>query len=600
MILAMGTEEQKLSYLRSTRREADLALAIHAADPTDAAAAELSLSTIFRRKGRVLDALADSFAALRARADPVDRKLLDELAEVDTQLSALLLRGPRWSAITKNRDDIASLTLTRRQIEAELSKRAGELRDRGGFVTLERIKALLPAGAALVELSIHRPFTPEAESADGFGAPRVAAFVLTREGPVQRVDLGDLAALDALVAALRPALASPSHDPHAPARALDAAVMAKIRPLLGDRRWILLSPDGALNLVPFGALVDERGRYLIEQTSFTYLTSGSDLLQLDSRRASREPALVMASPAFGELRSRARPASTPAVGRAAEGEAGGVDPSKMRFPPLAETAVEGKLIQYFFPGTRVLIGAQATEAALKKVHGPRVLHLATHGFFLPAPAGDEAPGSFSLSDPGLRSGLALAGANERESDGGEDGILTARELATGVDLSGTKLVVLSACETGVGEVHEGDGVHGLRRALVIAGSETQVMSLWKVDDLSTRNLMVNYYRRLVGGGGRSESLRQVALSMLAEPGTAHPYYWASFIVSGNGAALDGREVSPSFARVTPGPRGCACALAGTEESPSPGISRLGLLVLLTVVRRARRVSSPASIPRWRC
>ena len=116
-------------------------------------------------------------------------------------------------------------------------------------------------------------------------------------------------------------------------------------------------------------------------------------------------------------------------------------------------------------------------------------------------------------------------------------MLTALEVA-GLDLWGTKLVVLSACETGVGEVRSGDGVYGLRRALVIAGSESQVLSLWKVDDDATRDLMIDYYTALKGGDGRSEALRQVQLKMLASPYRQHPYYWASFIHSGDWAKLN--------------------------------------------------------------
>jgi CHAT domain-containing protein len=103
------------------------------------------------------------------------------------------------------------------------------------------------------------------------------------------------------------------------------------------------------------------------------------------------------------------------------------------------------------------------------------------------------------------------------------------------------LVVLSACETGVGEVRSGDGVYGLRRALVLAGAETQVMSLWKVSDEGTRELMSGYYRRLASGEGRSEAMRQVRLEFLKDPRRAHPYYWASFIVSGEWANLDGKR-----------------------------------------------------------
>ena len=109
--------------------------------------------------------------------------------------------------------------------------------------------------------------------------------------------------------------------------------------------------------------------------------------------------------------------------------------------------------------------------------------------------------------------------------------MTALE-ASGLDLWGTRLVVLSACETGVGKVSNGEGVYGLRRALVIAGAESLVMSLWQVDDSATRDLMTRYYRKLEAGDGRSEALRAAQLQTLARPATSHPYFWAAFQPAG--------------------------------------------------------------------
>jgi hypothetical protein len=111
---------------------------------------------------------------------------------------------------------------------------------------------------------------------------------------------------------------------------------------------------------------------------------------------------------------------------------------------------------------------------------------------------------------------------------------------------GTKLVALSACDTRVGEVKNGDGVHGLRRALVLAGAETQVMSLWAVSDRATRELMVSYYRKLLEGEGCGEALRQVQLEMRKRRHWRHPFYWASFIRSGEWANLDGQRWSLKF------------------------------------------------------
>jgi CHAT domain-containing protein len=139
-------------------------------------------------------------------------------------------------------------------------------------------------------------------------------------------------------------------------------------------------------------------------------------------------------------------------------------------------------------------------------------------------------------NPLLRSGIALAGANQRRSGTSDDGILTALEAAQ-LDLSGTELVVLSACESGIGEVQNGEGVYGLRRALSLAGAQTQITSLWKVSDEVTRTLVVDYYKRLLRGSGRSAALRDAQRAMLADAAFSHPYYWASLVPIGNWAAL---------------------------------------------------------------
>jgi CHAT domain-containing protein len=141
-----------------------------------------------------------------------------------------------------------------------------------------------------------------------------------------------------------------------------------------------------------------------------------------------------------------------------------------------------------------------------------------------------------VENPLLRSGLVLAGVTIGQS-AGDDGILTALET-TNLNLVGTKLVVLSACETGQGDITIGDGVYGLRRALVIAGSESQLISLWKVSSNATRDLMIAYYGRLTKGEGRSEALRQTQLEMLKSETQNHPSYWASFIPSGNWTPAD--------------------------------------------------------------
>jgi CHAT domain-containing protein/tetratricopeptide (TPR) repeat protein len=593
-VLFSGSERQKMLYLDKLMGTTYGVVSLHLRSaPTEARAARLALTTVLRRKGRALDAMAEQVAALRRRLDAQDRELLDRLADAQSRLSALVLGGGGA------RSEIARLEAEIERVQDAVARRSAEFRVAARPVTLEQVREALPAGAALVEFVSYAPYDPHYKiAAEKFGPERYAVYVLKKEGEPLWADLGEGAATNVAVWRLRAALKDPRRtDVKELARALDERIMRPVRKLLGETRRVFVSPDGSLNLVPLAALVDERGKYLVEDYSLTYLTSGRDLLRLSETNENRQPPLVVADPLFGgeaatpdatAPRATGQATSTQATERAsapeASAESGGarrsVDMAAIRFDRLPGTAAEAKALATAIPGVKVLTEAQATEGALKQVSGPRVLHIATHGFFLPdrpvEPAaydttrgiglvtGEAAPPA-RAENPLLRSGLALEGANRRRSGAAEDGILTALEAA-GLDLWGTKLVVLSACETGVGEVKNGEGVYGLRRALVLAGSESQVMSLWQVSDEATRDLMVGYYSRLGAGEGRTEALRQVQLGMLRGPAAvasdtggegdresqqqqrglgeqvqkaagaadySHPFYWAAFIQSGD-------------------------------------------------------------------
>ncbi|MBW4572751.1 MAG: CHAT domain-containing protein [Tolypothrix carrinoi HA7290-LM1] len=323
------------------------------------------------------------------------------------------------------------------------------------------------------------------------------------------------------------------------ARKLDKQVMSPIRTLLGNARQILLSPDGQLTLIPFEALRDEKRQYLIQRYSISYLTSGRDLLRFPSSLNSSSAPVVLADIDYDNVETR----------QVASGQKNtSVDQASLTFDSLPGTKEEAAAVQKIFPNAKVLLGKQATESAVKQLQAPSILHLATHGFFL----SDLEPNSnLSLTglgqpqpklqgeNPLLRAGLALAGVNKRNQNtaGNDDGVLTALEVA-GLNLHGTQLAVLSACETGTGDVKVGEGVYGLRRAFVIAGVQSQILSLWSVDDIATKDLMVNYYQKLKGGKGRHEALRETQLEFINTPGYEHPYFWASFVPSGDWGVLD--------------------------------------------------------------
>ncbi|MDX6559918.1 MAG: hypothetical protein QOF72_2967 [Blastocatellia bacterium] len=554
--LAVGSERQKLAYVddlaESSARTISLNLGFA---PNDRGAANLAALVLLQRKGRVLDAMSDNFKALRQRSSTQDQKLLDQLNGTVERLAKLALDGPGKTEHEEYQKQLASLEEEKEKLEADISERSAEFRAQSQTVTLAAIQAAIPTSAALIEYATYRPFDPKAANSDeAFGQLHYVAYVLRRDGAAQGKDLGDARAIDSAVDEWRQSLRDPLlKDAQKLARAVDQKVMQPLRAQLGDATQLIISPDGALNLIPLAALVDEQGHYLIEHYSLSYLTSGRDLLRMQVTRESKSSPLVVANPSFGE----------PATGLFAKTNANlksatrnsrrrsitiGSDLSEVYFAPLDGTSLEANSIRTLFPDASVLTGAAATESAVKQVKAPRILHLATHGFFLATPASaatgspltQPSSASLGIANPLLRSGLAFFGANLRRGDSNEDGILTALE-ASGLNLWGTKLVVLSACDTGVGEVRNGEGVYGLRRAFVLAGAESLVMSLWPISDFTTRTLMTNYYRNLKQGLGRGEALRQVQLDMLRHNPKLHPFYWANFIQSGDWTNLDGQR-----------------------------------------------------------
>ena len=586
-VLATGSERQKRALLAMYATEMDVAASLALAT-RDGDAAKVALTALLRQKGRVVDAMGSAIRAVRRKLDPDGKALLDELMTVRSELAAQTLPGRGAKSRQGDPAQLAKLAARQEEIEALISSKSDAFRVIEQPVTLDAVQAAIPKGAALVEWTEYMPFRADAKADQRWGARHVAAAVLTCSGPPAWVDLGEAAAIKADVAALRKALSTSDGDPKPAARAVEARAFAPVRALLGANRWVLLSPDGALNLVPFGALVDDDGHYLIERWRLSYLTSGRDLLRLGLRAGTPTAIVLMGAPTFGTVGKESDAAD--------ERGLRSVDLSTMIFDPLPGTKAEVFAIGSQWPAATVLMGDAATEGALKAAHGPRLLHVATHGFFLPVrrDAMPRGRGPVGASDdvalhvalpenPLLRSGLALAGANARRS-GDDDGILTALE-ASSLDLEGTQLVTLSACETGLGEATRGDGVYGLRRSLVLAGAETQMMSLWKVDDAATLELMSEYYARLARGQGRAEALRQVQLSMLAKPERAHPYYWAAFLISGNPNALDG---APGTTDLAVHGRACGCrAVGGNDEAPIPPLLAYSLPLMLVCVRRAR-------------
>jgi CHAT domain-containing protein/tetratricopeptide (TPR) repeat protein len=516
--LEIGSESQKERYLQLYADGIDVTMWLRSRAGS-APADRVALLTLLRRKGRIQEVLAASTDALRTRGGSAAADLT-ALARPRAEYARLVLQAPTDQQ-TRALGDL------RARLES-LEGRVGAVSTAGRTVSIESVQSRVPDRGVLIEFFKYRPFDPTATRVtQRFGPPRYVAVALTRDGRMDWKEFGEADPIDQEIAAFRAALLNPRRtDVMDRGRALGPLVTTPLLGLAANAERLLIAPDGDLNLLPFQALVTSDGRYLVEDRVVTYLTSGREL---DMQPATKTPTapVIVANPAFGPQ------------------SAGGGAVSRS-FQPLPGSRDEARALQEVVAGARLLVGPGASEAAVKELRAPTLLHIATHGFFLSDAPQDVVAGTRALTPekgssaralpPLLRSGLALARANTARPSDAEDGILTASETAL-LDLQGTHLVFLSACESGLGVVNAGESVYGLRRAFVIAGSRSQVLTLWQVSDRGTRTFVADFYRRLKDGADRSVALRDAQRNSLKDPARRHPFFWAAFILSGESGPL---------------------------------------------------------------
>jgi CHAT domain-containing protein/tetratricopeptide (TPR) repeat protein len=476
-----------------------------------------------------------------ARSNPGLAPLLLELRDVAFRLSTLSSGLREGSNPAAWRAELKSLADRREELEARLARDSQEYRARKAILALspETLTHALPAGTALVDLleyEIRNSAPPHT------AVRQLMAFVLRPDKAVQMIPLGEAHPTAVAVEQWR---ASSGGSPAArdAGRLLRSRVWEPLVPSLAGVKTVLLSPDGALSSFPWAALPGSaKDSYLLEEGVALAVIPVPRLL----------PALLSRHPA------------APAPGLLLVGnvdfDAGG-PPLHAPWIPLPSTRFEIEAIQKLFhenfqqSALETLEGSKArTAAVVKRAPHFEYLHLATHGFYTGSQTGAELAGRHLLaeSDPGLLSGLVLAGGNHPKPE--DDGVLSATAVSE-LDLTRAKLVVLSACETGLGKLASGEGVLGLQRALQIAGARTAVTSLWKVPDAATQSLMTHFYQNLwVRKLPVIEALRAAQLAVLngslEKPGIARalipvsapepvenrrasPYYWAAFVLSGD-------------------------------------------------------------------
>jgi CHAT domain-containing protein len=316
---------------------------------------------------------------------------------------------------------------------------------------------------------------------------------------------------------------------------------------LNDSNIIYVSTDGVYNNINLNILYNPVTRkYVLDNKNVIPLTSLSDISKRTLGTISKNPSYFFGYPSYSKLPEDTSLTNSTIETKIAEAENNASFDvvsnslysnliSNSLFKPLPGTLIEVEQIKelYELKNTpyKSFLKESATEAALKKVEEPTVLHIATHGFFLPTISNSEG-NQPAKSNPLLQSGLVLAGAEKLQKNpnlSSENGVLTAYE-AMNLNLNSTQLVVMSACETGLGTISNGEGVYGLQRAFQIAGAKSVVMSMWTVNDTATQQLMKQFYTNWLNGEDKHEAFRNAQLELKKK--YSKPYYWGAFIMNG--------------------------------------------------------------------
>lgn len=567
-ILPAVSSAQRIAYLRKEQEEFSKLMSLvskHLA--LDPSALKETLDIWLVRKGMSLETEARFQRALFSSSDAMAMDVFSRLQAARVRLAELTFSTPQ-NDFEEHKKQLENLSSHKDELEAQLakiSKSFAEKMEKSGVDT-QAVAQALPRGSVLVEFVLSDTYDFKTSDIKLQWQPKqYFAFVLHAGQPdrVRLVKLGEAEVIDKAISNLKASVVDTSDLPGAGSnvfcRQLYKLVFEPIVKTLKGVDRVFLSPDGNLNLIPFEVLIDNDGRFLIEDYHLGYLNSGRDVTSINFEGSSKKitNALLLGDPVF-DLEFDDVPTDE-SVHRGPD-ELRGV-----RFRSLPNTAEEVQLLAGIMgPNrSRKLLRHDAAERvffAATRGMKPSVLHLATHGFFLNDNQLESILGTDSLQvmetdspyqtssairpdfsnlglyqDPLLRSGLALSGANHALDGRGGPGIVTAEEVL-GLPLHNTQIVVLSACKTGLGEVRAGEGVFGLRRTFVQAGAESLVMSMWSIPDRETKELMISFYKNLLTGMARNEALRQAALAEMKiareRYGGPNPLFWGAFVFLG--------------------------------------------------------------------
>ena len=570
------------------------------------------LGTVWRLLNRYLDITAKAGTP----AESVYAQVLDWKGTVGARQQQLRrlhqqLRQSGNKEVVRIENELQEATRSLAEISQGKSSQAGELRFREqefsdkiedlqqqlakvsvefraqmqlGKVNPDDIRRALPAGVALVDFLSYPQFVPAKEKG-GKGSDQnvLAAFVVRPDKPIVRVELGPTEPIEQAIQQWRAHYGNKSGDDD-PGAQLRQLIWQPLEKLVQPAGTVLISPNGLTAPIAWAALPAAKpGTFLIDDVSIAVIPIPRLLPQMLADNKSAESSVATKGPAkspslllVGDVDFGADPGSGDMLAMDGTAARGG---EQFNWPSLPGTrdevaAIQSSFVKQFHDGSPTMLAqGRATKIAVTSAMArSEYIHLSTHGFFAPpeipstsdssgnahgaAPTGFVTSQNVSGYQPGLLSGLVLAGANRRSAIGKDDGILTALEVGE-MDLHNVQLATLSACETGLGQTAGGEGLLGLQRAFQTAGAKAVVAGLWKVPDKATELLMSRFYdnlwrkrmpklealreaqRWLLHEGKKQRELsRGLELAPDTEEGNLQsglmsPRYWAGFVLSGD-------------------------------------------------------------------
>jgi len=626
----VSSEARRLEMFQTSRHALGVLISFYLTRMAESESAKTEvISWILRRKGIWSEMIGSERSAILEGKYPHLQKQFELRRTLRLRLARS--RTAQLMSADANRDEdelISKWEAEKENLEEELARQVDEIRISRIIRTLspQTIQERIPKGTVLVEWLRFHYGTQAEDSADISFADRYLAIVFSSNStsPIQIVVSEDANALDNLISEYRRRIGEQSAGEPILGNQLRKILWDPVERVFGDAKSVLICPDSSISLIPFEVLPTGNGNERLgDRFSFRYLATARDLIRTEASVKSKGQPLIIGDPRFNWASDASREiAGVDFVNEINSGLSvqRGTDGDTLTFDRLFESGNEAREIARLLGVTKPYLGEDATKDRIMQSHRPGLLHLATHAYSLRKHLSIGGVDTFDTvaerdhngsvaENPRVALtlvGLALAGA-KTFVDGAQpphpncgNGLLSGSEVAE-LDLEGCQLCVISSCDSGLGEIVVGQGVFSLARAFSFAGVKTVVMSLWKQDDEAAKILMIEFYQAMaVQNLSVEAALCQAQAVVRANPLFTKPYYWAGWLVLGEGGRIDvSGWTEPEEIRsddVTHGPEPLHLEEVVIDYA-NPQIDRSNRPTLLASLKRKRPIL-PAADAKW--